>query len=127
MCLHTSKNIQTAENDIKVWKCVVISHDDDSKWWGPQYPCKAFPFNTLIVDETPFIEPERSYLGYVEIGEGFFHSCEFQETAEFIRDEHFFLHVPYYPIICQCTIPKGTLYFHDNDHYASKAIIVHRP
>ena len=130
MCLITSNPIKTAVHDITAWKCIVVHEGREEagipyRWSGPYHPDKEFLFEKHYIDEVEYVMD----LGWPElhqIGKDFFHSVESYADAELILREHQGLYGSRLRI-CKCTIPKGTLYFHDDGQYASKAIIVHCP
>ena len=143
MCLKTKKGEYfRAKEDITCYTVVYLV--GRKKWTGSfSYSNKEFEFDVVLKETTGKPKVVKSYNPfekekevYVELNGGYFHSCFTKERCETLlgrskskrkyyglpaRKENF--------AICQCTIPKGTVYYEDgySGEYASRKIIVHKP
>ena len=143
MCLLTAKGRYfKARYDITCYKIVYLENSE--KWSGAYgYGNKTFDFDKVLVESKGCPKPKHDWHGrvihespFVELHEGYFHSCVYKKECEGLKGCAALLRAEFSKpnninnfVVCECTIPKGTIYYtSENDHcFASRKIIVHKP
>lgn len=137
MCLTAEKGKYfMAKQDITCYKVVYL--EDNGKWTSAYgYNNKEFEFDKVLAETKGRPKTKKEYPNFVELEKGYFHS-RLQKYAEITPYANVMIDFRWkmgYPskrenfIMCECTIPKGSVYYKDwqTNDLASRKIIVHKP